>query len=427
MRARRERRARALRAWRLVGPLAGDALAELASHARGHALTLLSLVWGAAATVLLLSLGAGFFQFLDLGFKKTGDRYSFVNGAYTTSESGGARPGRRIELDYDDYLRVRASVPSAERVVAEVDHAAALVRTPRRTRTTSVAASTPETAELQVLRIARGRFYDHEDERAGRRVAVLGASLARIFFGDEEPLGGTLQIEGKPFRVIGVLTRKGAQLVTNNALHDDMVFIPLAAGQRLFGTRDGVHGLLVDPHTRDDVAALQAELRGVLLPAHHVRADDTEAVQVQSITEFTATTMTIAAGLEVLLLFVGAGTLALAGVGVANLMLALVHQRRGELAVRRACGARRADVMLQLGVETVLVVLGGGALGIVLGAGLALAVQLLPLPEMVPVPVVSLRVLATTFGVLATTGIVAGVVPARVASRVDPAAALRVV
>jgi putative ABC transport system permease protein len=426
MRARRERSARALRAWRLAGPLAGDALAELASHARGHALTLLSLVWGAAATVLLLSLGAGFFQFLDLGFKKTGDRYSFVNGGYTTSEGGGARPGRRIELDYDDYLRVRASAPSAARVVGEVDHAAALVRTPRRTRTTSVAGATPEVAELSVLRVGRGRFFDGEDERAKRRVAVLGANLATIFYGDEDPLGRALEIEGKPFRVIGVLSRKGPQLVTNNALHDDMVFIPLAAAQRLFGMRDRVGGLLVDPHTKQDVAALHAELRAVLLPAHHVRADDTEAVQLQSITEFTATTMTIAAGLEVLLLCVGAGTLALAGVGVANLMVALVHQRRGELAVRRACGARRGDVMLQLLLETVLVVLGGGALGVALGAGLALAVRLLPVPEMIPVPVISPRVLLATFGVLVATGLVAGVVPARVASRVDPAAALRV-
>jgi putative ABC transport system permease protein len=126
------------------------------------------------------------------------------------------------------------------------------------------------------------------------------------------------------------------------------------------------------------------------------------------------------------LLCVGAGTLALAGVGVANLMVALVHQRRGELAVRRACGARRGDVMLQLLLETVLVVLGGGALGVALGAGLALAVQLLPVPEMIPVPVISPRVLLATFGVLVATGLVAGVVPARVASRVDPAAALRV-
>ncbi len=424
MRARRER---ALRAWRLAGPLAGDALAELASHARGHALTLLSLVWGAAATVLLLSLGAGFFAFLDLGFEKTGDRYSMVDGGYTTSESGGARPGRRIELDYDDYLRVRSSVPSAERVVAEIHHAAALVRTPRRTRTTVVAGATPEVAGTQVLRVARGRFFDDEDERAERRVAVLGADLARVFFGGADPIGGEIQIEGRPFRVMGVLARKGAQIVINYALHDDMVFVPLAAAQRLLGVRDRVDGLQVDPRSRDDIPRLHAELRGVLLPAHHVRPDDVEAIELQTITEFTATSLTIAAGLEVLLLFVGAGTLGLAGVGVANLMVALVNQRRGELAVRRACGARRSDVMLQLVLETALVVAGGGALGVALGAGLAFGVRLLPLPEMVPVPLVSPRVLATTFAVLAAIGLTAGVIPARVAARVDPASALRAV
>jgi putative ABC transport system permease protein len=410
----------------LAGPLTADALAELRAHARDHALTLVGLVWGAASVVLLLSLGEGFFTFLDLGFKKTGDRYSFVDAGYTSSESGGARPGRRIWLEREDYERIRAAVPAAAAVAAEFSHGAASVRTPRRTRTTAVSGGTPELARIQVLRVARGRFYDEADDREARRVAVLGANLVPIFFGGADPLGRSLEIEGRPFRVIGVLEKKGAQLVMNNALHDDMVFVPLSAAQRAFGAGDRTHGLAADPRRRDLIDAMHGQIRAALFPRHHIRPDDTEAVRLQSITEFTAGSMAIAAGLRVILGLVGAGTLALAGVGVANLMIALVSRRRVELAVRRACGARTSDVVLQILLETVVVVLAGGALGALAGAGIAMAIELLPRPEMVPAPRVSPSVLVTTFGVLFATGVLAGVAPARLASRVDPGVALRV-
>jgi ABC-type antimicrobial peptide transport system permease subunit len=116
----------------------------------------------------------------------------------------------------------------------------------------------------------------------------------------------------------------------------------------------------------------------------------------------------------------------MAGVGVANLMIAIGNERRTELAVRRACGARRGDLTLQLLVETSVVVLCGGLLGVAIAIGLVVGIGALPLPEMIPRPEISLSVLATTFGILVATGIVAGIVPARIASQVDPASALRV-
>jgi putative ABC transport system permease protein len=107
-------------------------------------------------------------------------------------------------------------------------------------------------------------------------------------------------------------------------------------------------------------------------------------------------------------------------------MIALVNARRVEFAMRRACGARRSDLLLQLLVETAVVVGAGGVLGILLGLAIDLAIGLLPLPEMIPTPEVSVSVLGTTFAILAATGLLAGIVPAQRAARVDPATALRV-
>ncbi len=405
--------------------LAGDALLQLQAHWRQHFLTLVGIVWGSSAVVLLLSVGAGFYSLLDVGFKKTGDRYVIVAGGYTTTELGGARPGRAIRLTRDDLARVRAGVPSARWIAAEHQQSAA-ARTPYRTRVAVVSGATPELQWIKIHRVERGRFFDDDDEANQRAVAVLGAELPEVFFGTEDPLDRTIQLDGVPFRVIGVLRAKGMQFMTNMAPHDQMIFIPHARAQRLFDLRDGIGTILLDPYRLDEMDRVSAELDVALRPFHRLSPDDEEAIRTFSVPEITEPFRLIAIGLEMLLGFIGTVMLAMAGVGVANLMVANVNRRRTEFATRRACGARRGDIVLQLLVETLIVVLAGGTLGVLLGAGMALGIASLPLPDMVPLPRVSPSVVITTFAVLVTVGLVSGVVPARLASRVDPSVALRV-
>lgn len=414
------------RTLRLLGPLVGDGVAQLRAQWRGHALTLIGLVWGAAAVVLLLSIGAGFNQFLDMGVAKTGDRYVMIWGEYTTTESGGTRPGRPIRLDVDDLARAKAGTPSAARVGAEIQRYGIAVETPRKTRSGVVAAVTPEIGTIQAHVVERGRFIDADDERLARHVAVIGASLVPLFFGDEDPLGRVVQLDGVPFEVVGVLAEKGFQLMTNYDVHDNMVFVPLSAGRALFGVGHHLERLYLDPRRLEDEPAVRAEVMAALRPAHHVDAADAEAIRSMSVPEVMEPTRRIGFGLQVMLGFIGTVTLMMSAVGVANLMIALVQERRMELAMRRACGARRGDLVLQLLVETVVVVLAGGMFGIALGlAGVGL-LGLLPLPAELPSPSVSPSVLVTTFFVLTSIGLAAGIVPARLASQVDPAAAMRV-
>jgi putative ABC transport system permease protein len=409
----------------MLSPIVGDGVAELRAAWRSQALTLMGLVWGAAAVVLLLSFGVGFTQFLDLGVRKTGDRWTAVQSEYTTAETGGRRPGRRIQLTVDDLERIRAGVPSALRAAGEILEAAS-VETPHRTRATIVSAGSAEIARIRNHQIARGRYYDASDERSGRHVAVIGSELEGVLFADRDGLDRSLQIDGVPFEVVGVLAPKGSQLMTNMDLHDRMVFIPLGAGRRLFRDRKEVDHIYVEPRRIDEGGRMEDEIRAALWPLHYLHPDEGEAIHFESVPEIMRPVRNVFFALQVLLGVVGTVTLAMSGVSVANLMIAIVGGRRRELAMRRACGARRSDLLLQLMVETLVVVGLGGAIGVVTALLIVALLGQAPLPPAIPAPQVSANVLLTTFAVLAAVGLIAGIAPARIAARVDPSAALRV-
>ncbi len=408
-----------------IGPLAGEALAQLRAGWRSQILTLLGIVWGAAAVVMLLALGSGFNSFLDLGIEKTGARFTVVEGRFTTAEPGGGRAGRKIQLSTEDLERLDAGLPSAE-VVAGESMRIVVAETARKTRATALSMASPGIDRIRNHFVARGRFYDARDEAQARRVVVLGAALVPIFFGDQDPLGRTLQIDGIPFETVGVLAEKGLQLMTELDLHDRTLFIPLSAGRRALGYGRRIDSILLEPQRLDGIPAMVAEARAVLWPRHHLVEGEADAVTFQSVPEVMGPTLLIGVGLQLLLGFIGTVTLSMAALGVANLMIALVNERRRELAMRRACGARRSDLVLQLLVETVVVVVSGGGIGVAAGAALIAGLGFVPLGGF-PQPILQGSVLATTFGVLVVVGMAAGVAPARLASRVDPAAALRAV
>jgi len=410
----------------LLSTLLVDAFAELSAHRRAHALTLVGIVWGAAAVVFLMSAGVAFNQFLDVGFERTGDRWTAVTEGFTTSETGGARAGRAIQFERADLELVRAGVPSACAVAAAIHHYAIAV-TPLLTRPTFMVATSADAAGIENHRVARGRWFTEQEDRGNRAVAVLGAELEEAFFGSEDAVGRTIRLDGRPFDVIGVLERKGFQLVTIKEIHDNSVFVPLTIGSDVAGVGQEIGHLLVEPCDIGAGAALRAEVRAALARRHRIAPEDDEAIEFISIPDITAPIRRVSAGLVILLGLVGTVTLWIAGVGVGNLMVAIVSARRHEFAVRRACGARRRDVMVQLLVETTVVVSVGGVVGLGVGTAGVVLMGALPRREEIPAPELVPMVLLTTVAVMVGVGLVAGVLPGRTASAVEPAEALRAV
>ncbi|MCP4037563.1 MAG: ABC transporter permease [bacterium] len=408
----------------LLPVLLEDAVLELHASWRRHLLTFVGLVWGSASVVLLLGVGTGFMAFLDLGIDKTGSRWATVEGEYTTAENAGLRPGRPVQLETEDVLRIRAASPRVALAAGEI-LLTTTAETRFKTRAAVVSAADSELAAIQNHELARGRYFDSRDVAEARPVAVLGAALARALFPKGQALGEPVRISGRGFIVVGILEEKGFQFITNRDLHDNMAFIPLSSGQRVFARGDEVDHVYIEPLRIAESAQLERDIRHALGPRHRLVAGDEEALHMDSVPEMIGGIRNVFVALELLLGVVGTLTLALSGVGVANLMVALVNGRQRELAMRRACGARRSDLLLQIVAETLVIVVGGGLTGIVLAIGICFAISVLPLPASVPDPVISPTVLVTTAFILSWVGVGAAIGPARLAGRVDPSAALR--
>lgn len=401
-----------------------DAVGELVAHWRAHLLTFIGIVWGTASVILLLSVGSGFEEFLELGVARSGDDWISVRGTYTTAENGGSRAGRTVRLTIDDVVALQNGAFSAQFVAGEIQRFVS-VEAPRETRAVVVSASNEPLQSIQNHRLARGRWFGAREERQGARVAVLGSNVAGDFFGAVDPQGQRIRVQGVSFEVVGVLQQKGLQLMVRNDRHDNMIFVPLEAGRRVFGDHRRVDEIYAVPWDRTREAELRGEFDAVLRARHHLAADEEGGLAYESIPQAMRSVRLVILGLHVMLGLIGTLTLAMAGVGVGNLMIASVNSRGSEFATRRACGARSSDVLLQTSVETAVIVLAGGIAGACLGVSIVGLLNWISLPEVLPRPRMLPSVLITCSLVLSGVGVAAGVVPARIAARVEPGIALR--
>ena len=300
-----------------------------------------------------------------------------------------------------DQSRVAVTISSGETVLSGSRSAFASMQ--------GVLETTPA---VFVRRLDRGAYLTRTDVATGRRVAVLGAGVARTLFGDRDPIGRQVTIGGVRFRVIGTFERLGQSLGVDR---DGEVHVPVTAAQRLLGT-DRIDGLAIRAPDRDRIDALGTAVVAALTARHP--DTDFSAVTQEQILGVLGDILGVLTGV---LAAIAGISLLVGGVGVSNIMLVSVRERTKEIGLRKAVGARPRDIGVQFLLEAVLLTTTGGVLGMALGVGAALLVD-----RLTPVPAaVTWWSLALAFGVSAAVGIVFGVVPAQRAGRLDPVVALR--
>ncbi|RPJ52400.1 MAG: ABC transporter permease [Acidobacteria bacterium] len=409
-----------------------NALAALRFYRRRSIITMISLAWAVASFLILMSYGDGFHKAMTLAFRAIGQELIILANGQTSLQAGGMRAGRAIRLQDKDVETIRENVPLVTAISPEMMRNVSVVRG-NREKQYMARAVTPEYERIRNMKLDGGRWLNGEDNRYQRRVAVIGANVYRELFKGRPYLDEEITVNGVTFTVIGRLATK-VQIANYNRPDNECVFIPYQTASMFWQLRYPdmiVWSPIVPNMTEKAIEQVRATLAGI----HHFSPKDEKAVFMLPFSKFTSLVDGMSIALKILLGFIGTVTLAIGGVGLANIMYASVLERTTEIGVQKALGARRRTVLFQFLAEAVVIVLLGAVCGVTLGVGIASAIGSLPfLGALMGEEIakeygriyfeISSSSILVSVGVLFLVGLIAGMLPALRASRLDPIKAL---
>lgn len=383
------------------------ALDALRANRLRSLLTMLGVIIGVAAVVVLVAIGSGAKAEVEQQVQGLGSNLILVVPG--SVNVGDGPTVSKLELADVELLGRAVGDPSA---VATTVQSSEVVRVADKESFTTINGTNETVVNVFNRPMARGRYISASDVDTRRRVAVMGDTAARKLFGDVDPIGRQLTIAGVRFRVIGIFQNVGS---TFGVDRDSEIHVPVTAAQRLFGVQR-IDALAVKAATIESIPDLQRRILAAL--AEKYPGQKFSAVTQ---TQILGTIGKILGLLTLVLAAIAAISLLVGGVGVSNIMLVSVRERTREIGLRKALGARQRDILWQFLLEAILLTSIGGILGIALGIAASLTIGALsPLPALVSwwSPVLA-------FAVSAGVGVFFGVVPARRAGRLDPVVALR--
>jgi len=400
-----------------------EILSVLSTSKLRTALTAASVAWGMFMLTLLLGAGRGLENGATWEFRDDAVQSIWIHGGQTTLPFAGHKPGRDVILRDVDYEGIDQHVSGIEHKTGRFYlYGEFFVSRGAKRSSFDVRGVHPGHRFLEKTKMVRGRYLNDVDQREQRKVAVIGNEVRAILFGDEDPVGQRIQLRGQQYLVVGEFADDG------NDDEPRRIFIPISVAQSVYRRPGRLHGMMfvLDSDDLERSRIAEKKIVSFLQQRHQVHPDDKRAIRAQNSLESFSKVTEVFVWLNGFVWVVGIGTLFAAAIGVGNILLISVAERTREIGVRKALGATSWSIIGMIVTEGVLITTLAGYTGLVAGVGVVeLAARNLKDVPFLREPSVDLGVAFAAAGSLVLAGVVASLVPAMRAVRVDPIVALR--
>jgi len=386
-------------------------------------LTMLGIIIGISAVIIIMAVGAGAQSLIINQIKNSGSNLvAVLPGASDENGPPASVLGIKVTtltLDDADALR------DVDHTLAVAPYVKGVATAQWRSQDVSAnfTGTTADLLEVEKNEVALGRFFDAGEDREISRVAVLGSQIAEDLFDGSDPIGQEIKIKRESFRVIGVMKEKGSSFLADQ---DDQIFVPIKAAQKLLLGINHVNFIRAKIDDVKNLKQAQEEIKLILRDRHDITDPAQDDFSVRNTQQAMDVLTQVTDALKFFLVAIAAIALLVGGIGIMNIMLVAVNERIREIGLRKAVGAKNGDILRQFMVETVIVSIVGGVVGIIFGSSVAALVALIAQQLGYQWDlVISLEsiILAVSFSALV--GLIFGLYPAAKASKLDPITALR--
>ena len=397
------------------------ALKSLLVNKMRSALTMLGIVIGVAAVIAMVAVGSGAKQRIEEQIASMGSNLLMIESGSSTSGGFRGGAGTVATLTTDDAKAIETEIPGVKYVAPSIRGAAQVVYG-NQNWATGITGTAPEMLDIRGWSLASGRSFTEQELDGAAKVCVLGKTVVDNLFGGIDPIGQSIRIKKIPFTVVGVLSPKGQ--TTWGQDQDDLIFVPLTTAQKqLFGQAlpKMVRGIAVQAWGPDEVKEVEIQINDLLRQRHRLLPSQDNDFTVRNLTELMSTREESANVMSLLLGSIASISLIVGGIGIMNIMLVSVTERTREIGIRMAVGAKGRDILLQFLIESLVLSLMGGILGIGMGM-----IGTMVLASFTKWPILfSTTAILLAFVFSGSVGVFFGFYPARKASLLNPIDALR--